>query len=149
MPKKKHIDPEVERYYRKFPKFPGLAKCVELLHSRNVRGSYLDTILYEIRIHAETYLNELIAHIRNDDSHVGTWLLAQLAEARLPDAEGFFIECLQSTDSRRRYWAIIGLKDLDTKSSRQALWYARQYVFDTPEATEEFRRTIDSQMDWS
>ena len=146
---KNHVDPEVRRYYRNFPTFPGIAKCVELLHRGNVTGSYLDTILYEIRIHAEEHLNELTAEIRHDNSHVGVWLLDELSKARLPDAEAFFIENLQSHDRDRRYWAIIGLKNLDTKSARRGLWHARSYTFDTQEATEEFRSIVDREMGWN
>ncbi|MBI5957299.1 MAG: HEAT repeat domain-containing protein [Chloroflexi bacterium] len=149
MPKKKYTDPCEERYHRNFPAFPGIAKLAELLRRGHATNGYLDVILYEIRKHAEEYFDELIAEIRNDDDPwVSSLLLAELAGARLPAAEGFLIENLQSHDLRRRSWAIFGLRDLNTKSARQALWAARSYSFDTPEATEEFRRCIDGAMGW-
>ena len=146
---KKQTDPDAERFYRNFPTFPGIAKCVELLKRRNVQGGYLEIVLYEIRIHAQEHLDELVTEIRNNDTHIAALLLHELGRARLPEAEEFFIENLQSHDRDRRFWAIIGLKELDTKSARQALWRARSYEFDTQEATEEFRSTIDREMDWA
>jgi hypothetical protein len=148
MSKKRHLDPDARRYYDQFPKFPGMAKCVELLRDRNTKGTYLETIEGEIQIHAKEHLDELIAIIRNDDSHIGAWLLEALAEAKVPEAEEFLIENLQSAAPHRRFWAIYGLKNLDTKSARKALWDARSYTFDTREATEEFRRTINEAMGW-
>ena len=91
----------------------------------------------------------MIDEIRNQDSWVAGLLLSELAEARLPAAEGIFIENLQSDNDGCRYWAIIGLKNLDTKSARKTLWYAREYAFKTPEETEEFRRIIDKIMGWN
>ena len=148
MPKNKHLDPGLEQFYRKYPKFPGMAKCVDLLSHRNVRGFYLEAVLYVIRIHAEEHLEELIAEIRNADSHVAASLLDALGEIRLPATEEIFTEYLRSNDYSCRYWAIRGLKALDSRSARKTLWYAREYAFKTPEETEEFRRIIDREMGW-
>src|SRR5260370_1408574 len=35
------VDPEYKRWKRKYPKFPCVAKCVEVLRSRNVRGTWV------------------------------------------------------------------------------------------------------------
>jgi hypothetical protein len=147
MSKKRQCDdPIVQKYYDEFPKFPGMAKCAELM--RHARGMYQEAIHFDVRDHAKEHLDELISIIRNDDSHLGAELMDALAEAAVPEAEDFLIENLTSADERRRFWAIYGLKKLDTKSARKALWNARFYTLDTPEATQEFRRTINEAMGW-
>ena len=61
---KKHIDPECERWDRKFPRFPGVAKCVELLRSGNVRGTWVDIICDELTTHAHESVQEIIDEAR-------------------------------------------------------------------------------------
>jgi hypothetical protein len=69
-----------------------------------------------------------------------------IAEARVSESELFLIELLTSNDEDFRNWAVAGLKNLDTKTARRALWIARSYTFATPEETEAFRNTIHYHM---
>ena len=119
------MDPEVQRYRRKYPIFPGVQTCVELLQGRNVHGSYLDSVLYDLELHAATYVDELIQAFRAEqDDRVRVLLLAVMAETGLPAFMPLFIENLHA-DDEVRYWAVVGLKQIDTKEARRALWEAK------------------------
>jgi hypothetical protein len=84
------IDPEYRRWGRKYPRFPGVAECVRLLQTRNVRGAWVDIIAYELSAHEETDLAELIEVFRTDASEsTRRMALVAVAEARLPSAAPF------------------------------------------------------------
>jgi hypothetical protein len=118
-------DPEYTRWKRRHPKFPGVAKCVELLGHRNVGGSLLEIICGELQENAGSHAAELIAAFRvTTDERVRRLLLSIICEARLPEALPLFVEHLQSEDEFLRYWSERGLRSLDTHESRKALWEA-------------------------
>ena len=86
MMKKSHIDPEYERWEHKYPRFPGVAKCVELLRTPNVHGAWIDIICYELKKHAHENIEELINVTRTElerDSGVGRILLHVVADSKL------------------------------------------------------------------
>jgi HEAT repeat protein len=116
-------DPEYSRWKRNYPRFPGVAKCVELLHRRNVQGATVDIICLELVEHAAAHAAELIAAVREEQDQRVRWiLLSVLCDAKLPAALPVFVEELQSDDERSRTWAERGLRELDTPESRRALW---------------------------
>lgn len=123
---KKHIDPEYERWHRKYPRFPGVAKCIELLCRGDVSGAWVDIICDELTAHAHESLQEIIdeAGAATEHSPLNYMLLHVIADARLPEALSFLIEHARSADEQARTIAINGLKQLDSKESRRALWDA-------------------------
>jgi hypothetical protein len=118
-------DPVYTRWKRQHPKFPGVAKCVELLGRRNVQGSLVDIICGELQRNASSHAADLIAAFQAaTDERFRRILLGVICEARLPEALPVFVEQLRSEDESLRYWAEQGLRSLNTPDSRKALWEA-------------------------
>ena len=118
-------DPVYSRWKRQHPKFPGVARCVELLGRRNVQGSLVDIICGELQENATSHAAELIAAFQAErDERVRRILLGITCEARLPEALPAFVEQLQSQDESLRYWSEEGLRSLNTHEARKALWEA-------------------------
>lgn len=118
-------DPVYVDWKRRYPKFPGVPKCIDLLGHRNTKGSLIDILCAELGENAGAHAEELIAAVRatNDDRLRGL-LLSVLCEARLFEAFPVFVEHLSSVDELVKYWAIWGLRNLGTREARQALWDA-------------------------
>lgn len=115
-------DPVYTRWKRRHPKFPGVAKCVELLGRRNVQGGLVDIICEELRANASAHAAELIAAFRAaSNERVRRILLGIICEAKLPDALPVFVEHLRSQDESLRYWSERGLRSLNNHASRKAL----------------------------
>ena len=97
-------DPVYSRWKRQHPKFPGVAKCVQLLGRRNVQGSLVDIICGELQDNASPHAAELIAAFQAErDERVRRILLGIICEAKLPEALPVFVEHLQSNDESLRY----------------------------------------------
>lgn len=121
----KFINSEDERWHQKYPRFPGVAKCVELLNSPKVNDSWLETVCGVLEEHAPDYGSELIEAARaTTGTRAHCILLSILAEMKLPESISLFVDLLQSEDERARFWAMQGLRTLDTKEARRALWEA-------------------------
>lgn len=74
-------------------------------------------------------VHEYVAQLIDEFSHeadpgLRCWLLELLAEAKDPNALSLFLEYLQSDESSLKAIAIHGLKQLNTKEARRALWEA-------------------------
>jgi HEAT repeat protein len=118
-------DPVYTRWKRRYPKFPGVARCVELLRRRNTQGSLVDIICGELEDNAAAHAAELLSAFRAEPSeHVRLLLLGIIADARLPEALPLLVEQLRSPDERLRRWASRGLQALNTPEARKALWEA-------------------------
>ena len=75
--------------------------------------------------HAQEYVQQLIDEFSHEtDSNLREALLELIAEARDPRAFALFLEYLHSDDRGLRVMAVRGLKLLDTKEARRALWEA-------------------------
>jgi hypothetical protein len=122
-------DPVYIRWKRHHPHFPGAAKCIELLRRRNVTGGLVDIICHELQANATAHAAELIAAFRREhDERVRRILLRIICEASLPEAFPLLMDCLRSDDEGLRYWAVEGLRRLDTPESRKVLWKAGYLV---------------------
>ena len=118
-------DPVYVRWKRQHPRFPGVAKCVELLGRRNVQGSLVDIICGELQANAAAHAAELIAAFRAEGAErVRRILLGIICEAKLHEALPLFVEHLRSEDDSLRYWSEQGLRTLDSPEARRALWEA-------------------------
>jgi hypothetical protein len=121
----RHIDPEYNRWGRKYPKFPGVAECIRLLQARNVRGVWVDIIVYELAAHADECLPELEAAFRSDlDEWVRLMVLMAIEMAQVSDAVPFLTEVLRERHPRFTPYAERGLSAIGTKEARAALWNA-------------------------
>lgn len=118
-------DPVYTRWKRQHPKFPGVARCVELLGRRNVRGSLVDVICGELQENASSHAAELIAAFQAErDERVRRILLGIICEVKLPEALPVLVEQLGSEDEGLQDWADEGLRLLNTYEARKALWEA-------------------------
>ena len=128
MPKReRRLDPEAERWYQKYPTFPGVQKCVELLRNRNLRGARLDFVCILLEEQATNCVEELLqAFHAESDSWVKFLILNAIAAAESPRVVPFLAECLGSSDPELRHRAAAELERIDTKQARTALFRDRQ-----------------------
>lgn len=123
MPKPRHIDPEYERWFQKYPKFPGVAKCVDLLKRGNVQGAWIDIICWQFEEHSAETLDELMSAIRADENaEIRLILMGALENAALPESLPLWEEFLQSTNGDEREYAARALQAINTKEARRLLW---------------------------
>jgi hypothetical protein len=123
------------------PKFPGFDKCMEMMRSRNPQTQ--EDGFHFLLPKASEHIRDFIAAFESEKAFgLRCWLLELIGAAKSNDAFGFLSGQLQSSEWQLRYWAIKGLKELDTKESRTLLWNARSWELGSAEATEEFRKQL-------
>jgi hypothetical protein len=133
---RRHIDPEYRRWGRKFPRFPGVAECVRLLRSGNVRGAWVDIIVHELTVHAADCLKEMLEAFRSEENErVRLLVLMAIAEARVPAALSFLEDVARDQDPNFITYAVEGLSALGTSEARAALWRARHAHANEGDAT--------------
>jgi hypothetical protein len=103
--------------------FPGFQECLRLMRKRDpqLREEGFHLLLPHAHEHIQQ-LMELFA--QETDSGLRCWLLELLAEAKDASAFPLFLEQLQSNEGSLKTMAIRGLKQLNTKEARRALWEA-------------------------
>jgi hypothetical protein len=104
-------------------RFPGLAKCLRMMRSRNavVREDGFGWLLPR----AADFLPELVAEFGRERDHgLRCWLLELIGEARDARALPLLVEQLRSPDESFRFWAVRGLRALNTHEARKALFDA-------------------------
>jgi hypothetical protein len=123
-------------------KFPGFDACMHMMRKRN---AYIqEEGFHALRPHAAEFLPQLIeAFHSEEDRGLRCWLLELIGEARSTEAFPILQGQLTGDNESFRYWAIVGLKQLDTKEARKALWEARSYSFATPEETLFFQEELE------
>lgn len=141
-------DPEEERYRRKFPVFPGVDKCVELLSRGSTRGGYLDAVMADLTEHAGEDWRAIAEHYRRAESErVRTLLLSALAEAAPAEAAAWFGAILRAPAAELSegawFWAAAGLLRIDTKEARRELWRAEEACAAGPDEGRERRAEIE------
>jgi hypothetical protein len=74
---------------------------------------------------ASLHVDALVDAFKTEVDHgLKCWLLELLGLARDPRLTDLFISLLDDADERFRFWAERGLRDLDTKEARTALFAA-------------------------
>ena len=117
------IDPEYQRYRRKYPRFPGVAETVRVLKLGGTRGGYLDVVLLDLREHASDVLTELTDAVDEEsDQRVRALIIGELAESADHRLVGFFERLLDDPNESVAHWAEVGLRHIDTKDARRALF---------------------------
>jgi HEAT repeats len=118
-------DPVYARWKRQHPKFPGVAKCIELLGRRNMHTALVDVICGELEGNAAAHAAELLAAFRAvQDERVRRIVLGVICEARLPEALPVYVDHLRSDDELLRHWSERRLREMNTPEARKALWEA-------------------------
>ena len=78
---------------------------------------------YSLLPHAAEHIDELLAEFQTEKDHgLRCWLLELIGEARSEKAFDLLCEQLQSSDESLREWAIRGLRKLNTREARRALF---------------------------
>ncbi len=117
-----HIDPEYQRWGRRYPRFPGVAECARLIRSRKARGAWADIIASELAENAAGCLAELIETFRNDSgSDVRFYVMMALDIAQVPASVPFLAEVLREADPRLIPFAQRALQRINTPEARAAL----------------------------
>jgi hypothetical protein len=117
-----HIDPQYQRWGRKYLHFPGVAACARLIRSGKARGSQADIIVFELAENAANCLSDLIDTFRTDPSEdVRLYVMMALELARLPESAAFLTEVMDSGNPRFTPYAARALGAIDTPESRTAL----------------------------
>ena len=120
------IDPEWERYAKKYPSFPGVQKCVELLGSSFLRGTRVDFVVNMMENHAHDHVDELIdAYWAQSDERLRAIIANVISNEPIENTEDFFWNVLNSQHKESWWSAFYGLKQLNSKNARTYLWQAR------------------------
>jgi HEAT repeat protein len=122
--------------------FPEFKKCLAMMRKRDPQTQ--EDGFHALLPHASEHVEALISEFERERNHgLRCWFLELIGEAKAPEAFPLLAEQLGSDDERFRYWAIRGLKLLDTKQARALLREARSYTLATPEETEAFQRDLE------
>ncbi|GLV54322.1 hypothetical protein KDH_11700 [Dictyobacter sp. S3.2.2.5] len=102
---------------------PGFQECLRLMRMRDPQMQ--EDGFHLLRAQAHKYTQQLVNEVtRETNPGLRCWFLELLAEARDPGALPLFLEYLYSDETLLKTWAISGLKQINTKASRRALWEA-------------------------
>ena len=120
-----HVDPEYQRWGRKYPRFPGVVECVRLIRTGKARGAWADIIAFELAANAASCLKELIETFHTDPSNdVRLYVMMALDIARVPESVAFLAEVLQDRNPKFTPYAERALQGIDTPEARSAHWKA-------------------------
>ena len=123
-------------------KFPGFKKCMAMMNNRDPQLQ--ENGFHWLEPHAREHVYELMEAFHKEEKHgLRCWLLELIGSAKSTAAFELFAAQLRSDDERLRYWAIRGLKNLNTKEARTLLFEARSFSFGTPEQNLAFRDDLD------
>ncbi len=117
-----HVDPEYQRWGRRYPCFPGVAECASLIRAGKACGAWADIIAVELAENAEACLAELIETFRSDPgSNVALYIMMALDIARVPASVPFLAEVLREADPRYVPYADRALQGINTSEARPVL----------------------------
>jgi hypothetical protein len=117
-----HVDPEYQRWGRRYPRFPGVAECASLIRDGKARGAWADIIAFELAENAGTCLAELIEAFRSDPGDdVRLYVMMALDIARVPESVPFLAEVLREADPRYLPYAERALRGINTPEARTAV----------------------------
>lgn len=104
-------------------RFPGFRACIAMMRKRNAQVQ--EEGFHWLLPHAAEFVDELMQEFQREEaSGLRSWLLELIAEARSAKAFDLFRENLASGDKGLRFWAIRGLRRLNTPDARKALFDA-------------------------
>jgi hypothetical protein len=125
---REHIDPEYQRWGRKYPRFPGIAECTRLIRTGKATGAWADIIADELARHASSCLTELLETFRTDPNEsVRLFVMMALEKACLPQTVPFLATVLREGNRLFAPYAERGLQSIGTPEARTALWEITQH----------------------
>jgi hypothetical protein len=102
--------------------FPGFEACLKMMRNRRNPQEMEDGFSY-LRERAAEFVPELMSEFGAElDSGLKCWLLELIGEARNAQSLELLIAQLDAPDESLREWAKVGLKELNTRESRKALF---------------------------
>lgn len=102
---------------------PGFQEGMRLMRKRDPQLQ--EDGFHLLLSHAHEYTQQLMNEFAHEtDPGLRCWLLELLAEARDLDTLPLFLDYLHSDETSLKMMAIRGLKQLNTKEARRALWEA-------------------------
>ncbi len=117
-------------------------RCMAMMRNRDPQT--FEYGFFWLQPHASEFVHELIAEFaKTNDDGLRCPLLELIGNAKSTEAFGFLSEQIHSDNDRLRYWAIRGLRNLNTKEARTLLWEARSFTFGATEDTAEFLADLD------
>jgi hypothetical protein len=117
-----HIDPEYQRWGRRYPRFPGVEEGVRLIRAGKARGAWADIIAHELAENASHCLSALIDTFRADSSDdVRLYVMMALEKAKLPQSVQFLAEVWQDRDPKFIPYAERALREINTPEARLVL----------------------------
>lgn len=120
--KKDFVDPEEERFRRKYPRFIGVQRSIELIRSPNVRGTFLECAIGELEDHVFEVFPELVAALSVEpDRRVRNIILGVIAERDDEVGVKALITALEDSDPEVSATAERYLRLSTHKSARRAL----------------------------
>jgi hypothetical protein len=120
-----HLDPEHQRWGRRYPRFPGVVECARLIRVGQARGTWADIIAQELAENATHCLPDLIETFRTDLSDaVRMYVMMALESARLPQSVPFLAQILHNGNPRFTPYAERALRSINTPEARTVLWKA-------------------------
>jgi hypothetical protein len=133
------------RYRKKYPKFPGVKVCVELLERPGTRGDYLESVLGDLADHVKVAgTADVVAAFRTaTDERIRAMLLEIVAQKPAPDDLSVLVDALTGAEWMLWFWAARGLHRLGTPEAKRALWEARARPFADPTEGARFRQMLD------
>lgn len=97
-------------------KFPDFKKCMELMREND--HQLQEDGFHFLLPHSKKYIKELIHEFKNENNHgIKCWLLELIGESKSLESFEILIENLSSESDSLRDWAILGLKNLNTKKA--------------------------------
>jgi hypothetical protein len=119
------IDPEYQRWRRKYPRFPGVAEFARLIRDGKARRAWADIIHFELAKNASQCLPELVATYRTGPSEdVRLYVMMALEVASLSASIPSLAEVLQQGNPRFVPYAKRALHGINTPEARTVLWNA-------------------------
>lgn len=119
------MDPEYQRWERKYRRFPGVVEYARLIRTGKAKGSWADIIVAELAEHAATCLPELIETFHNDPSDsVRLYVMMALDIAQFPESVPFLAEVLNDGNPMFTPYAERALRGINTSEARTVLWKA-------------------------
>lgn len=118
-----HCDPEVQRWGKTYPHFPGVAECARLIADGQARGTWAEMIHAELAEHAKEHLAEIIATFKaGKGDSVSLSMLRALETAQLPESVDFLSQVLKKGQAHLVSYARRALLAINTRESRTALY---------------------------
>jgi hypothetical protein len=104
-------------------KHPTFADCMTMMRSRDAQVQ--EDGFHFLRDQAHGHVDALVEAFRSEsDPGLKRWLLELLTFARDAQLTQMFVAHLDDADEGLRHWAEVGLRTLDTKEARTALFAA-------------------------